>query len=181
VDRGWIQGVIMMAGPTGFILGGVIIGRLVRPDLRRRLIQPFAVLAPLALVAAFLKPSVVPLAIMVALCGFAVAGMMPAANGLFVQALPAGYRARAFGVMQSGVQVMQGVAVLATGVLADQFDIPTVVGGWSLAGVLLLGIIWLRWPSSGAVAEAISAATAESAAPAPRPGRHRPGPVEAPV
>jgi MFS family permease len=180
-DRGWIQGVIMMSEPVGFIVGGLVIGRLVRPELRRRLIQPFAVLGPLALVPAFVQPSVAVLALMCVICGFSVAGMMPAANGLFVQALPAGYRARAFGVMQGGVQVMQGVAVLATGVLADRYDIPSVVGGWSLAGVLLLAIIWLRWPSPGAVADAITAASAQPV-PAPphlRPGR-RPGPVEAP-
>jgi MFS family permease len=177
-DRGWIQGLIMLSEPVGFILGGLIMGRLVRPDLRRRLIQPFSVLAVLALVPALFRPSVAPLALMCLVCGFSVAGLMPAANGLFVQALPAGYRARAFGVMQSGVQVMQGVAVLATGLLADRYGIPTVVGGWSLAGVLVLGIIWLRWPTSEAVAEAIAVARAE---PHATPAQHRPGRRPAPV
>ena len=63
---------------------------------------------------------------------------MPVANGLFVQALPNGFRARAFGVMATGVQVIQGAAVLVTGLLAERFPIPIVVGLWSAAGVVLM-------------------------------------------
>jgi MFS family permease len=88
---------------------------------------------------------------MAAVCGFAIAGMFPAANGLFVQVLPAGYRARAFGVMQSGVQVAQGVAVLGVGVLAERYALPTVVGVWSIAGALLVLVVALRWPSPGQI------------------------------
>ena len=159
-DRGWIQALILMSAPLGYIVGGMVVGRLIRPELRQRLIQPFAVLSPLALVPAFVEPPVAVLALMCAACGFGVAGMMPAANGLFVRVLPAGYRARAFGVMQGGVQVMQAVAVLVTGALADRYDIATVVGGWSLAGVVVLGVIWLRWPSPAVVADAITVASA---------------------
>ena len=65
--------------------------------------------------------------LLAAACGFAVAGMLPTANGLFVQALPHGYRARAFGVMQSGVQVMQGGRGAVTGLLANH--VPAAAGG----------------------------------------------------
>ncbi|GAA1766722.1 MFS transporter [Luedemannella helvata] len=155
-DLGWIQGAIMMAGPLGFILGGLVVGRLVRPDLRRQLVQPFSVLAPLALVPAFADPPAALLVTMCAVCGFSVAGMMPAANGLFVQALPPDYRARAFGVMQGGVQLAQGVGLVATGTLADRYGVSTVVGGWSVAGALLLVLIWLRWPRLPHAAHAIA-------------------------
>lgn len=180
-DRGLVQGIIMMAGPVGFIIGGLVIGRLVGPEQRRQLIRPFSVLAPLALVPSLFNPGVGLLTVMVALCGFSVAGMMPSANGLFVQALPAGYRARAFGVMQGGVQVMQGFAVLATGYLADLFSIPVVVGAWSVVGVLALAFVGLRWPSPEVFAQAIATAKVDPSAaalpPSPAPGRHR-GPVE---
>jgi len=157
-DRGWMQAMIMVANPIGFILGGIVVGRLIRPDLRRRLIRPFAVLAPLALVPALLGPPVGGIALMAAVCGFAVAGMMPPANGLFVQALPAAYRARAFGVMQGGMQVTQGVAVIATGILADRFGIPAVVGFWSLAGVVLLLATSSSWPAKETIAATVHAA-----------------------
>jgi len=155
-ERGAIQGLIMAANPIGFILGGLLITRLVRPARRQKLIRPFAVLAPLALVPALLAPSPAWIAAIAALCGFAVAGMMPTANGLFVQALPHGYRARAFGVMQSGVQIMQGLAVLGTGLLADVFPLHTVVGIWSAAGVLLMIAVTARWPSPSSFAAAIA-------------------------
>jgi MFS family permease len=159
-QRGWVQGMIMVSVPAGVILGSLVIGRMVRPDLRRRLILPFVIMAPLSLVPALAEPGVWGLVLMALVCGFAMAGMMPAANGLFVQALPAGYRARAFGVMQGGMQVTQGGAVLVTGVLADRFSIPAVVGAWSLAGVVLLLLVALRWPTQHEFTRAITAARA---------------------
>lgn len=161
--RGLSQALIMAASPTGFIVGGLVTARLLRPDVRRALIRPFAVAAPLSLVPALLGPSAIGIAVMAAICGFAVAGMMPAANGLFVQALPHGFRARAFGVMQSGTQVMQGAAVLITGLLAENFAIPSVVGLWSLAGVALILLAATQWPS----ADRFNAAVASVAQTAP--------------
>ena len=152
------QGMIMAASPIGFILGGVVIGRAVRPDRRRSLIRLFAVMAPLALVPALLDPSPSVVALLTAITGFAVAGLMPVANGLFVQALPQGFRARAFGVMGTGVQVMQGVAVLLTGLLANRFPIPLTVGLWSLAGACLMLVAALNWPTSDRFEAAIAAA-----------------------
>ncbi|MBO4210748.1 MFS transporter, partial [Micromonospora echinofusca] len=49
VDQSIAQAVIMAANPVGFILGGLVMARAVRPDVRIALIRPFAVLAPLAL------------------------------------------------------------------------------------------------------------------------------------
>lgn len=158
--RGWTQGLIMVAKPLGVITGSLTVARLIRPDLRRRLVPPFVVLAPLALVPALADPGVWALVLMGMVCGAAIAGMLPTANGLFVQALPAGYRARAYGVMQGGMQVIQGSAVLVTGVLADRFSVPAVVGWWSLAGAVLLFVIVLRWPGGDEFAKAAAAARA---------------------
>jgi MFS family permease len=180
--RGWIQGMIMVAEPIGYIIGGLIVARQIRPEVRRRLIPFFMVLAPLSLVPAIFAPPAVVVALLALCCGFAIAGLLPPANGMFVQSLPAGYRARAFGVMQSGVQLTQGIAALLTGVLASRFDIPTVVGLWSLVGVALLLIVALRWPSEQAFTEAAEQARIANGAASqvPAPGR-RPGPVQAPV
>ncbi|MFC0532210.1 MFS transporter [Phytohabitans kaempferiae] len=166
-ERGVSQGLIMAASPAGFIIGGLVTARLLRPDLRRALIRPFAVMAPLSLVPALLGPDAVGIAVMAAVCGFAVAGMMPAVNGLFVQALPHGFRARAFGVMQSGTQVMQGAAVLVTGVLAEHNPISHVVGLWSLAGVVLILIASTQWPSADRFNAMVAAAARTQAGTAP--------------
>jgi MFS family permease len=144
--RGWVQGAIMASFPVGFVLGGILMSRFVAPATRRRLIRPFATLAPVVLVPAAFGPPVYVVMVMTALCGFAIAGLMPAANGLFVQALPDTHRARAFSVMKSGVQIMQGVGVFATGALAQHFSLPKVVGVWSLAGVALVGLVGFVWP-----------------------------------
>jgi hypothetical protein len=85
MDAGTAQAVIMAANPVGFILGGLIIGRAVRPAVRVALIRPFAVLAPLILVPALLDPPPAVVALLAAVCGFAVAGLLPVANGLFVR------------------------------------------------------------------------------------------------
>lgn len=163
-QRGFTQGLIMAANPVGCILGALLIARLVRPDVRRTLARPFAVLAPLSLIPSFLHPGVAGVVVMAAVCGFASASMMPTLNGLFVQALPQGYRVRAFAVMQAGVQIMQGLAVVGTGLLASRFDLPTVVGIWSLAGVGLVLLACLRWPRPGQFAEAIAQAAERNSA-----------------
>jgi len=170
-ERGLAQAMIMAASPTGYIVGGLLIGRLVRPGRRRRLIRPFAVIAPLALVPTLLDPSPPVVAVLAGVCGFAVAGLLPVTNGLFVQALPHGYRARAFGVIATGIQVGQGAAVLVTGLLADRFDIPTVVGLWSLTGAVVISLALLRWPAEERFDAAIAAvAAAPGAATGAAPG-----------
>ncbi|SCE96641.1 Major Facilitator Superfamily protein [Micromonospora coriariae] len=163
LDAGVAQAVIMAANPVGFILGGLLVSRLFGPARRLALMRPLAVFAPLVLVPALFDPPPLVVALLAALCGFAVAGMLPMANGLFVQALPAIFRARAFGVMATGVQVIQGVAVLLTGLLAERFEIPLVVGLWSAAGVLLMTVAALRWPDKETVDGTIAAATAANA------------------
>ncbi|MDG4796034.1 MFS transporter [Micromonospora sp. WMMD1082] len=178
MDPGLAQGVIMAATPLGFIVGGLVIGRAVAPARRLLLLRPLAVLAPLSLVPALLDPPPVVVALLAATCGFAVAGLLPVANGLFVQALPDGFRARAFGVMATGLQVTQGAAVMATGLLADRFPIPIVVGLWSAAGVVLMSLVALRWPDQQTVNAAVTAARAASGAPPAAASSDDPGHVE---
>jgi MFS family permease len=158
ISTGYAQAVIMAANPVGFILGGLLVGRAVAPARRLVLIRPLAVLSPLTMVPALLDPPPLVVALLAALCGFAVAGLLPVANGLFVRALPHGYRARAFGVMATGVQVSQGAAVLTTGLIAEHLDIPKVVGLWSAAGVLLMLVVVAGWPSRETIDAAVEAA-----------------------
>lgn len=162
--QGFYQGMIMVANPVGYALGALLIARLLLPTARRRLVPFLAVLGPLALVPAFGNPQIVAVVVMAMLSGLAMAGMTPTVNGLFVQALPNGYRARAFGVMNSGMQAIQGIAILATGVLvglAGSNRLHLVVGFWCLAGVLVMTLLAVRWPKPAFFAAAI--ADAESA------------------
>lgn len=176
-NTGWMQGLIMCSMPTGFIVGSILISRFVPPQVRQRLIRPFAVLAPLALVYAVVNPNVWGVAALTAVSGFAVAAMLPAANGLFVQALPNQYRARAFGVMQSGVQLVQGAAVFTTGALASRFHLPVVVGLWGAGGVILMLITSLSWPRRNTIDDEIERARQinEVAEPDESAGNGQPG------
>jgi len=159
VTRGLDQGMIMAAGPVGFVIGGLLVGRLAGPAMRHRLIRPFAVLAPLVLVPALAAPPVPVVASLTLLSGVAQGGLMPTLNTQFALALPHGYRARAFGVVQQGLQVCQGGAVLLTGAIASRSSVPLVVGLWSVAGVCLMVLLAARWPSARSVEGAIDAAS----------------------
>ncbi|MFF5290872.1 MFS transporter [Paractinoplanes globisporus] len=167
--RGLDQGLIMAASPIGFVVGGLLTTRLAGPARRNRLIRPFAVLAPLVLVPAILDPPPSVVALLVALSGAAVGGLSPTLNGMFVLMIPHGYRARAYGVVQTGMQLSQFAGVIAGGLLADRFWLPLVVGAWSIGGVVVMLALVARWPSSrefeAAIAEA--AATIPPSVPAP--------------
>jgi hypothetical protein len=166
--RGLAQGMIMAAVPLGWILGALGVSRLVPPSTRRWLIRPLAVATPLALVPALLDPPAALVALLAGVCGFAMGGLVPVANGLFVQALPSEYRARAFGVVQGGLHLLQGGAVLLTGALAQRFDLPVVIGLWGLGGICLMVVLSLTWPSRRAFQVAFATAALSRT---PRPVR----------
>ncbi|GAA3351348.1 MFS transporter [Amorphoplanes nipponensis] len=144
--RGFDQGLIMAAGPVGFVVGGLVVGRLIRRRARGRLVRPAAVLMPVALALTALAPNAVTVAVLVGLAGVAQGVLMPTLNGEFVLALPHGYRARAYAVMQGGVQFTQFFAVVVTGALAQFSSIPLVVGLWSLGGLALMAVLAARRP-----------------------------------
>jgi predicted MFS family arabinose efflux permease len=163
-SRGFDQGIIMAAGPVGWIIGGLLISRLVGPEMRQKLVRPLSIASVLALVPALAAPDMPVIALLILISGVAQGGIMPTLNGLFVLALPHGYRARAFGVMQGGLQVTQGGAVLLTGYIAQRSDVPVTVGLWSVAGALLLVAVAARWPRPAVFSRAIDAAASRQPA-----------------
>ncbi len=169
-QRGLYQGLIMLAPAIGFILGGLVVGRMIRPARRRSLIRPLALLAPAALVPAIVDPPIAVVCAMGAALGFCVAGVLPAANGLFVLALPNTHRARAFGVVQSGMQLIQGSSILVAGWLANPPSrLPTVIGWWSVIGLIVMVMTSvLLWPHKDRFTAAIERARRINEAPAAR-------------
>jgi hypothetical protein len=109
-------------------------------------------LAPLlaaGLVAALAAPGAMPYAVVVALMflsGLGAAWTIPL-NVSFVQAVPAAYRGRAFGVAVTGLYGMQGLGVLAAGLAAEGLSPGTVValsGGLGLLAVVPPLIAYVR-------------------------------------
>jgi MFS family permease len=165
--RGFDQGMIMAAGPIGWVIGGLLINRFVRPAARHALIRPLAVLAPLALAPSLAAPPAALVALLTMFSGVAQGGLMPTLNSTFVLALPHGYRARAFAVIQGGMQLAQGFAVLTTGALASHARVPIVVGGWSIGGTILMAVLVVSWPSAATVERAINRAADTIPEPSP--------------
>jgi MFS family permease len=170
--RGLNQGLIMAAGPIGFVIGGLIAGRLAGPEWRDRLIRPLAVLSTLILVPALIGPPPPLAAVLVAFSGICQGGLSPTLNSKFVLILPHGFRARAFGVVQTGMQLSQFVGVMATGWLANEFRLPLVVGLWSIGGTALMVSLVGRWPSRQAFQMATDDAAASVAGILPHVPRH---------
>ncbi|WP_229073001.1 MFS transporter [Actinoplanes sp. DH11] len=162
------QGMIMAAGPLGFVIGGLLFNRLVPAARRARLLPLLAVLAPLVLIPTIIGPSALVVASLVLLSGTVQGAIMPTLNATFVLALPNGYRARAFGVVNSGIQLSQLSAVVITGTLADHFWLPLVVGLWSVGGTLAMLLAAVFWPRPVTFAEAAEKASAGDQIPPPR-------------
>ncbi|WP_328466249.1 MFS transporter [Actinoplanes sp. NBC_00393] len=171
--RGLDQGMIMAAGPLGFVIGGILFNRLVPAAERARLIPYLAVLPPLFLVPSLLGPPAEIVALLVMLSGVVQGALLPTLNATFVLALPQSFRARAFGVMNSGVQLSQFGAVMITGTLADHFWLPLVVGLWSIGGTLAMVVLAISWPSQQTFTEAVEAANR------PEPAHQADGPGSA--
>jgi MFS family permease len=102
--------------------------------------------------------------VMTLVSGAALSGTLPATNSLFVQVLPPAYRARAFGVMQSGVHLVQGGSILFTGWLASHYSLPQVVGYFAIAGVVVMAVIVATWPAHATIADAVAANKVQVAA-----------------
>lgn len=158
--RGLYQGLIMVANPIAHVIAALLIVRLLRPRVRSRMVPFLLVLAPLALVPSLTQPSIAGVVAMTMMSGLAIAALLPSLNGMFVQILRHGYRARAFGVMNSGMQVIQGGAVLIVGALVGTgwLPLPVVVGLWCAAGVVLMMLLASRWPKPDAFTDAIAEA-----------------------
>ena len=172
-----LQGTIMAAAPLAAIVSSVVMTRFLRARVREQLIKPLVLLGPLVLVPALWDPPG-PVVVLIAVgCNLAMAPLAPM-NAAFVKTVPDGYRARAFSVMQSGMALIQGAAVVAMGALAQAMEIHRSVGVWGVCGLLVVaGLLWW-WPSRTEFNAAENNKTAE-VKPVPPP-ESAPRPVPAP-
>ena len=137
-------GLLLAANPVGAVAGAFVVGRLVAPSRRLRLMLPLAVLTFVPLLATVAHPPVGVACGLWAVSGVGLAFQLPA-NATFVQRVPAEARGRAFGLAQSGLMVFQGLTLTAGGALAQVLPVQGVVtlaGVLGLAGVVLLAVAW---------------------------------------
>ncbi|WP_214415202.1 MFS transporter [Sphaerisporangium fuscum] len=150
-----IAGLLMAALPIGAVIGAVVT-RVTGPERRLRLVRPLLIVGPALLVPVLVSPPFQVAFVLVVTAAAAVNTVMVPLNGLFVQMLPNAYRARAFGIMQGGIQLTHAVAVLVAGVFAERFPVPIVIGAWSVCGLALMAVAVTRWPGREVVREEIA-------------------------
>ncbi|MBT2895229.1 MFS transporter, partial [Streptomyces sp. McG3] len=113
---GWYA-VLMGCLPVGMLVGDLLVGRMLRPRTRERLVVPLAALAGLPLIGFAAEPGVG-----VSSCLLLVSGLGYAYGlGLqrpFLDALPQDGRGQAFGLLGSGSMTLQGVGPVCLGAVA---------------------------------------------------------------
>lgn len=150
---GWL----LAALPTGMIIGIIVLGRLVRPSLRSRLMRPLAVVSAVPLIGFVFRPSLAVALALLVLSGIAWSFQVPL-QGMFVEYVPQEARGRAFGVAAAGIQISQGLGILVGGALAELFGVTAAITTAGVAGVaVMLALAVLRLPAPDLVAPPVPA------------------------
>ncbi len=135
-------GLLLAASPLGLVIGGVVVGRLLRPSQREAMLVPLAVLSVLVLIPAAALPWLPGVLLLFVVSGFGASFLIPL-NVMVVRAIPASARGRAFGVVATGLQAVQGVAIVFAGLIADFLSPSIVVTLCGMVGTA--PVLWLGW------------------------------------
>jgi MFS family permease len=111
-------GLLMACSPLGMLIGHLVIGRLVPPDLRVRLVAPLVLLLGLPPVAFALDPPLLVCAVLMAVSGAGFAYSLGLQRA-FVDAVPVVGRGQAFGLLSTGLMTLQGVGPAVFGAVAS--------------------------------------------------------------
>lgn len=139
VDLGYgaaAVGLLLAANPVGTVIGGIVVGRLLSPARRLAAMRPLALFSCAPLIGCWWQPGLAASLALWALSGFGSAYML-AANVAFVRAVPNARRARCFAVVQTGLVVGQGAAIVLAGLLAELIPVHQVVAVAGAAGVVV--------------------------------------------
>jgi MFS family permease len=149
-------GVLLAANPLGVTVGAVIVGRVMSAERRERLMAPLVALSLLPLVAAGLVATsagpgtagFVAVLVLMFASGFGAAWAIPL-NVSFVQAVPAAFRGRAFGVATTGLYGVQGLGIFAAGALAEAVSPGSVVAAAGALGMAAVVVPLLAFYRTG--------------------------------
>jgi MFS family permease len=139
-------GLVFAAGPFGTAVGAVVLGRIVGPALRQRLMGPLAIAACGLLALCWLNAGL-PAALLIIAGSGACASYQLAANAAFVAAVPPERRGQAFGLANGGMQVIQGLWIILAGAAASANAVSpaaaiAISGGLGAALAVTLAMRW---------------------------------------
>ncbi len=140
-------GAILAAQALGESIGMLLYARLARPETRLRLMGPLAVATCGALILFFLRPDFAAALIILAASG-GFGAYQIAANAAFVRAVPAHWRARAFGLAQGGMSLGQGTVMVLAGAAAERFAPTTVIAIAGVVGAVCAAGVAASWVRS---------------------------------
>ncbi|MBB0242688.1 MFS transporter [Streptomyces alkaliphilus] len=146
---GWYA-VLMGCLPVGMLVGDLLVGRLLRPPTRERLVVPLIALTGLPLVGFAARPGVGVSSCLLLLSGLGYAYQLGLQRP-FLDALPQDGRGQAFSLLGAGSITLQGVGAVCLGAVAAAIGTG---GAIALAGgVVALTAGWiLTWhPSTSPV------------------------------
>jgi predicted MFS family arabinose efflux permease len=133
-------GLLLACLPVGMMIGSILIGRVIGPSSRRRLLVPLMTVVGLPLI------GFVFTGLPVVLCGaLLVLSGTGFAYGLAIQqrfrdVVPEAVRGQAFSLLSTGLMTAQGISPALTGALAGVLPVSTVIalcGAMSVASVVL--------------------------------------------
>ncbi|MCF1593295.1 MFS transporter [Streptomyces muensis] len=146
---GWYA-VLMGCLPVGMLVGDLLVGRLLRPPTRERLVVPLIALTGLPLVGFATEPGVGVSSCLLLLCGFGLAYGLGLQRP-FLDALPKDGQGQAFGLLGSGSMTLQGVGPACFGSVAAGIGTGGAIALAGGAALLTAGWIltWRRGPHTG--------------------------------
>jgi hypothetical protein len=135
-----VAGLVLACAPVGMVLSNLVLGRLVQPDTRERLVAPMIVALglPLALLAFPVPPPVIGLALLLAGATF---GYSLGIQRAFLAAVPEQFRGQGFALLTTGLMTLQGVGPVLTGGVA-QLVSPGVAMAFAGAASAAVGLWW---------------------------------------
>ena len=182
-------GLLMAAMPAGTVIGGFVIGRMLRPSDRMRPMGWLAMLSCGPLIFSLTHPPLQILILLLALAGVGGAYQLAAAAA-FVTALPAARRVCAFAVAQTGLLAAQGLGIVTGGAVAQRIGAPGAVTLAGLVGLLAAAALASGWSRRHAElirmleSRRVDAVLAGTGTPVPArtaPPRTAPAPAPAPA
>lgn len=135
-------GVLLMAGAGGMLVGDLVVGRFVAPARRERWTPWLALLLGVPMLVFLAGPGLLPAAALFAVATAGFAYQLGLARR-FLDAVPELRRGQAFGLVNTGMMAMQGLAAAGAGGLSEWLApgvVMAVAGAASVAATLTL------WP-----------------------------------